>query len=106
MLMSRDAIKIPLNVRVHGSAGGDKLPDERGIARVAVLGVRQDDELVVAGERVDRGRVLVPVEHPRLLAVRGQPQLAAVVGRPADSHERRPDLHVEVVKVVVHVKLQ
>jgi len=57
------------------------------VARVAVLGVRDDQQRVVAGERVDRGRVGVPVDHPRGAGDRCQPQLAAVVGGASDRDE-------------------
>ena len=81
------AVAVPL-LRDHrrGVLGGAGRPQhaQRGVARVAVLGVRDDQQLVVAGQRVDRGRVRVPVDHPGLAAGRRQPQLAAVVGGPAD----------------------
>ena len=62
------------------------------VARVAVLGVGHDQQLVVPGECVDRRRVGVPVDHPGGPAGRREPQLAAVVGRAADRDQRAADL--------------
>ena len=76
---------------VLGGVGGAEHPQRR-VARVAVLGVRDDEQLVVAGEGVDRRRVGVPVDHPGGAAGGREPQLAAVVGRPADRHQRAAHL--------------
>jgi hypothetical protein len=54
--------------------------------------VGDHQQLVVDGQRVHRCRVGVPVDHPRCPAGRGEPQLAAVVGGPADGGQRAADL--------------
>ena len=74
---------------VVGRVGGAQHPQRR-VARVAVLGVGDDQQLVVAGQGVDRRGVGVPVDHPRGGAGRRQPELAAVVGGPADATSERP----------------
>jgi len=70
---------------------------ERAVARIAVLAVRHDEELLVGGERADGGGLAMGVEAPRS-ALRRQVDGRALVAGAPDDREAGPDRRVRRVR--------